>query len=80
MKIAVSIPNPIFRAAERLAKSMGVSRSRLYARALEAYLDRQRRAEVTAALERIYGTHPELSELPEELRRLQGASILRERW
>jgi hypothetical protein len=30
MKAAVSIPDPIFKAADELANKMGVSRSRLY--------------------------------------------------
>jgi predicted transcriptional regulator len=35
MKTAVSIPDPLFRAAERLARRRGVPRSQLYAEALE---------------------------------------------
>jgi len=32
MKTAVSVPNDVFRAAERAAKRLGISRSELYAR------------------------------------------------
>jgi metal-responsive CopG/Arc/MetJ family transcriptional regulator len=39
MKTAVSIPEPIFHAAEALAKRLGLSRSELFSRALEAYLE-----------------------------------------
>lgn len=38
-KAAVSIPEPVFLDAEDLARRMKVSRSRLYALALESYID-----------------------------------------
>lgn len=37
MKVAISIPDPAFRKAEALAKRMNVSRSAVFARAVEAY-------------------------------------------
>jgi predicted transcriptional regulator len=40
MKTAVSIPDPVFRAAERLAKRMRKTRSGLYAEALREYVAR----------------------------------------
>jgi len=42
MKMALSIPDPIFDAAERVAKRLGVSRSRLYTMAIEKILQSQR--------------------------------------
>ena len=80
MKTAISIPDPVFRAAERLAKRLGISRSRLYAKAIASFVERHREEETTAALNDLYGGSPEDSRLPEDLRRLQGASILRDRW
>ena len=41
MKTAVSIPDAVFDAAERLAERLGLSRSELYARAIDAYTRRQ---------------------------------------
>ena len=41
MKTAVSIPDTVFKSAERLAERLGVSRSELYARAVEAYTRQQ---------------------------------------
>ena len=38
MKVAVSIPDPIFAAAEGLAKRLKLSRSGIYARALDAFV------------------------------------------
>ena len=38
MKVAVSIPDPVFNEAERLARRLKTSRSEIYARALAAYV------------------------------------------
>jgi metal-responsive CopG/Arc/MetJ family transcriptional regulator len=38
MKVAVSIPDPVFAQAEALAKTMKVSRSKVYARALGEFI------------------------------------------
>lgn len=78
MKTAISIPDPLFKAAERAAKRQKVSRSRLYARAIQEYLDRRRSREITKALNKIYGKEP--SELDPILARLQSEAIAREDW
>lgn len=49
MKTAVSLPDDIFRAADKLAKRARKSRSRLYAEALAEYLARHASDEVTDA-------------------------------
>ncbi len=56
MKIAVSIPDELFAEAEREARRRGVSRSRLYAQALEAMLARDSAGEsaLTRELNEIY--------------------------
>jgi hypothetical protein len=58
VKTAVSIPDPLFEAAERLARRTHVSRSRLYARALELLLATTDDDDVTAALDDVYATEP----------------------
>lgn len=51
VKIAISVPDEIFEAGEHLAKQLGLSRSKLYADALAAYLSDERgAAAVTAQL------------------------------
>jgi metal-responsive CopG/Arc/MetJ family transcriptional regulator len=40
MKTAISIPDPIFRSAERLANQMKKTRSQLYSEAVREYLAR----------------------------------------
>ncbi len=54
MKTAVSIPDPLFRAAEREAKRQKVSRSRLYAKAVATYLQSRRDKGIKEALDAVY--------------------------
>jgi metal-responsive CopG/Arc/MetJ family transcriptional regulator len=63
MKTAVSLPDDLFRAAERQARRAQKSRSQLYAEALAEYLARHAPDEVTDAMnrvvERLGRPHPE---------------------
>ncbi|WP_129678278.1 hypothetical protein [Candidatus Chloroploca sp. Khr17] len=56
MKTAISIPDPLFEAAEQYAQDKGLSRSELYAKAIQHYLDTFRYQGITEALNSIYGT------------------------
>jgi metal-responsive CopG/Arc/MetJ family transcriptional regulator len=78
MKTAVSIPDPVFDAAETVARRLGMSRSELYAKALAEFMRRHRDDEVTQALNRVYGAQP--SRLDAVLERLQYASLPEEEW
>jgi metal-responsive CopG/Arc/MetJ family transcriptional regulator len=78
MKTAVSIPDPIFHAAEALAKRLGMSRSELFSRALEAYLEAHTHDSVREALDAIYSQAS--SSLDETLAHLQWASLPKEDW
>jgi metal-responsive CopG/Arc/MetJ family transcriptional regulator len=53
MKTAVSLPDGLFRAAERHAKRKRKSRSQLYAEALAEYLARHAPDEVTETMNRV---------------------------
>lgn len=53
MKTAVSIPDDVFRQAERLAKRTKKSRSRLFSEALREYVARHAADEVTDAMNRV---------------------------
>ena len=53
MKTAISLPDDVFRAAERQARRSKKSRSQLYAEALSEYLARHAPDEVTAAMNRV---------------------------
>ena len=78
MKIAISVPDPIFEAAERLAEQRSVPRSRIFAEALEAYLELQDAAAITDKLNRVYGQ--EDSSLNAGLAKAQIDSICHEAW
>lgn len=47
MKVAVSIPDPVFAQGEALAKRMKLSRSKLYAKALDAFVAEHSADELT---------------------------------
>lgn len=79
MKTAVSIPDPVFDAAEELAGELGVSRSELYARALSEFLRERLDRTVTERLNDVYGDEGS-SDLDPALARLQSASLKRDDW
>ena len=54
MKIAVSIPDPLFAEAERLARRRKLSRSQLYAEALEMLVASEDDSDVTRRLDEVY--------------------------
>ena len=78
MKTAISIPDPLFAEAERFARDNDMSRSELYAQALESYLKARRREEITAALNRVY--EHEDSRLDPALAAAQWRAIGKEEW
>ena len=78
MKTAVSIPDPVFAAAEKLATRLGNSRSQPYTRALAELLEKRREDRITERLDRLYAR--ELSSLDPVLARLQAASLPEGDW
>jgi len=73
MKTAVSIPDKVFRVADRLAKRLHVSRSRLYAAALADFVARHESKRITERLDAVYGD--EDSSLDPALGRIQSNSL-----
>ncbi len=78
MKTAISIPDPIFQAAEKLAYRLRISRSELYTKAVAEYMDSNKYRNVTQILNEIYGK--ESSEFDKELYAMQTKSIPMEKW
>jgi hypothetical protein len=78
MKIAVSIPDALFKEAEAAAKALGLSRSKLIQTALEVYLERRRANKVTAALNRSLAKHPD--EIDPFLQHLVVEGMKRSEW
>jgi antitoxin MazE6 len=58
MKTAISIPDEVFAAAEKLARRLKKSRSELYSHALREYVARHGGDEVTEALDRAHAASP----------------------
>jgi metal-responsive CopG/Arc/MetJ family transcriptional regulator len=78
MKTDISIPNPLFRSAQRLAEKLGISLSDLYAAAVSDYVLSHEKESVTEALNQVYENEP--SELEPELVNIQLASIGSNAW
>lgn len=77
MKIAISVPDSTFEAAERVSKQLGMSRSQLFSRAVEAFVKEHRGVDVREALAAVYGSEP--SAVDPVIDELQ-AEALREDW
>jgi predicted transcriptional regulator len=78
MKVAISLPDPVFSQAEALASQMAVTRSRLYTMALTEFLERRQSQSITARLNDVYAT--ERSRLPPDLAAAQRAGLRDEAW
>lgn len=78
MKTAISLPDPVFEQAEALARQLGVSRSELYTKALQAYLKRYNRDQILLKLNQVYAR--ESSELDPVMTRMQFMSLPHEDW
>lgn len=80
MKTAISIPDPLFREAERLARRMGLSRSEVFQRAVAGFVRAHGDAEITEALNRVYAEDPKAGRLDPVLERLQFEALPDEDW
>jgi metal-responsive CopG/Arc/MetJ family transcriptional regulator len=69
MKTAISLPDHLFERAESVAERLGISRSELYATALEAFLEDHDTAAQRRALDALYTS--ESSNLPLGAQRAQ---------
>ncbi len=78
MKTAVSIPDTVFRAADRLARRLRMSRSRLYSVALERFVQANDDAAIIAKLDEVYAKEP--STLDPVLQSIQTRSISKDEW
>ena len=78
MKTDISIPNPIFQAAESLAKKMGISLSELYLTALTTYIMEHQKENITDVLNRVLETEP--STVEPEMVKMLVLSIGGEEW
>ena len=80
MKTAISLPDALYDAANRLARRLGISRSEVFQRALDAYVNAHREAGVTEALDAVYSAGGEVARLDAVLERLQAATLPKDDW
>ena len=78
MKVAISLPDPVFRAAEILASNLRKSRSQLYAEALASYVSVHSAHNVTQRLNEVYAKEP--SKLDGVLFKVQMRGLKSETW
>jgi predicted transcriptional regulator len=78
MKTAISLPDAVFAAAERVAKKLRMSRSELYSAAIAEFVAVHDEAEITAGLDKVYEQEP--AKVDPELARMQMTSLPRENW
>jgi metal-responsive CopG/Arc/MetJ family transcriptional regulator len=78
MKTAISVPDPVYEAAEKLAHQMGVSRSEFYITAIASFIKAHQEDQITTQLNQVYTT--EESALDSVLVQIQALSLPREDW
>ncbi len=78
MKTAISIPDDIFISADHLAKRLNMSRSELYARAIQQYIIEYRHTGVKEKLDQVYAS--ENASVDSAVLNAQAISIPMEEW
>lgn len=78
MKVAISLPDPVFHAAETLARRLKKPRSRLYAEAIADYVGAHGGEAITGRLNDVYAA--ESSSVDKALQRAQSRSVNDEAW
>lgn len=78
MKVAISLPDTVFSAAEKMAQRLRVPRSQLYANAIEEYLNKHEDAQITERLNALYSV--ECSTLDAATHAAQLKAIGHEAW
>jgi metal-responsive CopG/Arc/MetJ family transcriptional regulator len=78
MKTAISVPDEVFRTADRFARRRKLSRSALFTQAVEEFLAHHRREGVTDQLNRVY--EHEHSALDPLIGGMQAMTVPKEEW
>ena len=81
VKTAVSLPEPLFERAERTAKEMNVSRSRLVAIAIEDFIRKREGRKMIDDINAAYASMTEDDERAlHEMQQLSARTLSREEW
>jgi predicted transcriptional regulator len=74
----LTTPDPVFDAADKLARRLGISRSQLYTTAVGQFIEAQHEEAVTQALNEIYAEVE--AEVDQVLKQMQLAALPEEEW
>ena len=78
MKTAISVPNDVFERIEKYTKKKKMSRSQLFSKAAEEYLDKREKEDITANLNEVYSK--EDSSVDPVLFKMALLSLPKEEW
>ncbi|HUG89350.1 MAG TPA: hypothetical protein VML55_00865 [Planctomycetaceae bacterium] len=78
MKTAISIPDAVFEQAETVARRLSMSRSELYTRAVQEFLEVHRHDAITQQLNEVY--RDEDSSLDPVLAAMQATALEADEW
>jgi metal-responsive CopG/Arc/MetJ family transcriptional regulator len=78
VKVAISVPDPVFKAAEHLAHRLRKSRSQLYSEAIAEYVVARDAKAITQKLDAIHGAQPTVFD--EDLQHAQLDILSHEAW
>jgi hypothetical protein len=80
VKITITVGDELLRDADRTARALGLTRSRLFCLALERFLQQRRYQEITEQLNRVYSIpDPDEKPLPALMKKKLRAAI-KDRW
>jgi metal-responsive CopG/Arc/MetJ family transcriptional regulator len=80
MKTAISVDDQLLSEADSVAREMGVSRSRLFATALAAYLRTRRQEAITARLNEVYAAPDAVEGRTLKLMKSKFRATVKDRW
>jgi metal-responsive CopG/Arc/MetJ family transcriptional regulator len=78
MKTAISIPNHIFEKAEKLSKRLKMSRSELYSKAVNKFIEENKATDITKILNEVYKDNN--SSVDKALYKMQLSGLDKEDW
>jgi metal-responsive CopG/Arc/MetJ family transcriptional regulator len=78
MKTAISIPDSIYKAAEKLTTQLGMTRSALYTKAIKQFLLEYRNDKIFEKLNTVYENEP--SNMDPVLEKIQSISLEEDEW
>jgi metal-responsive CopG/Arc/MetJ family transcriptional regulator len=78
MKTAVTLPDNIIKRADNLAKKRKISRNKLFAEAIESYLDEYDDDEITRKLNEFYEKNP--ATIDSAIMKMAALSLPKDEW